>query len=398
MVKFFMAVLMMLNFSVATLNPTVALPENGAAVFLDGRRVATALEQDGDLYLPMREFFCLADAEAAFADNQIEAVLPLRGTLIMQMGQTEGRLDKGEYAATIYAEQPPFIRDDIIYLPLKKKKEKKVMGYNLERRGNAVWLNAPKLYHNLSSDERFTLNLLTGVLYLNGRELCRLDLPSAGEPGSWYPPDKFGIHRTPAGNYLFQAGAMGSGALSFSYQLAAWIPAAGGEVQTCGVHSIIEPMPQPFWQGKNLWLADDDGSICVNERTSEITRFTGEGQWICWWANERYMLLSGLRLYDRKKETLLDLTPLLLTPEVQAEAEEFLQSEWDFPISDSEFEWYWSYLNIGLPMADPVPELHFNYAKGKKLYFSLICNYRQEDSDGLSNVYKEYPLVYKLPK
>ena len=46
MVKFFMAVLMMLNFSVATLNPTVALPENGAAVFLDGRRVATALEQD----------------------------------------------------------------------------------------------------------------------------------------------------------------------------------------------------------------------------------------------------------------------------------------------------------------------------------------------------------------
>ncbi|MCX4265909.1 MAG: hypothetical protein OSJ64_03725, partial [Firmicutes bacterium] len=73
---------MMLNFSVATLNPTVALPENGAAVFLDGRRVATALEQDGDLYLPMWEFFCLADAEAAFADNQIKAVLPLRGTLI----------------------------------------------------------------------------------------------------------------------------------------------------------------------------------------------------------------------------------------------------------------------------------------------------------------------------
>ncbi|MCX4265908.1 MAG: hypothetical protein OSJ64_03720, partial [Firmicutes bacterium] len=100
----------------------------------------------------------------------------------------EGRLDKGEYAATIYAEQPPFIRDDIIYLPLSLAADEKVMGYNLERRGNAVWLNAPKLYHNLSSDERFTLNLLTGVLYLNGRELCRLDLPSAGEPGSWYPP------------------------------------------------------------------------------------------------------------------------------------------------------------------------------------------------------------------
>ena len=96
-------------------------------------------------------------------------------------------------------------------------------------------------------------------------------------------------------------------------------------------------------------------------------------------AVERYMLLGGLRLYDRQKETLLDLTPLLLTPEVKAEAEEFLQSEQDFPISDSEFEWYWSYINIGLPMADPVPELHFNYAKGKKLY-------------------KEYPLVYKLPR
>ncbi len=398
MVKFFMAVLMMLNFSVATLNPTVALPENGAAVFLDGRRVATALEQDGDLYLPMWEFFCLADAEAAFADNQIKAVLPLRGTLIMQMGQTEGRLDKGEYAAEIYAEQPPFSRGGVVYMPLSLAADEMVMGYNLERRGNAVWLNAPKLYHNLSSDERFTLNLLTGVLYLNGCELCRLNLPSAGEPVSWYPPDKFGIHRTPAGNYLFQAGAMGSGALSFSYQLAAWIPAAGGEVQTCCVHSIIEPMPQPFWQGKSLWLADDDGSICVNDSTGEITRFTGEGQWICWWANERYMLLSGLRLYDRKKETLLDLTPLLLTPEVKAEAEEFLQSEWDFPISDSEFEWYWSYLNIGLPMADPVPELHFNYAEGKKLYFSLICNYRKNDNYGLSNVYKEYSLVYKLPK
>ena len=47
MVKFFMAVLMLLNFGVAALNPTLALPEDSVAVFLEGRRVAAALEQDG---------------------------------------------------------------------------------------------------------------------------------------------------------------------------------------------------------------------------------------------------------------------------------------------------------------------------------------------------------------
>lgn len=396
MIRFFLAVLMLLTSGVNAFNPTLAVPEDGAAVFLDGRRVAAALELDGNLYLPAPDFFRLADAEVFCEDNYIKAALPLRGTLTMQVGQTEGRLDKGDYAAGVYAEQPPLLRDNVIYMPLSLAAEEKVMGYAIERTGSAVWLRAPKLYYKLAEDEKFTLNLLNGFLYLNGRELCRLDLPSIDNPGSWYAPDKFGMHRTPAGNYLFQSGSTGSGALSFGYRLAAYVPAAGGEVQTCRVHTVIGTMPEPFWQGDNLWLPDDGGSICVNDRTGEITRFEGDANGICWWANDRYMLLGGLRLYDRKKETALDLTPLLLTPEVKAEAEAFLRASQDYPIDDGEFEWYWSYLNIGLPMADPTPELRFDYAKGKKLYFTLICNYRQADSYGLSNVHKDYQLVYKL--
>lgn len=396
MVKFFMAVLMLLNFGVAALNPTLALPEDSVAVFLEGRRVAAALEQDGNLYLPAQDFFKLAGAEPVLAAGRITADLPLRGAFTMQVGQTEGGIDKGDYTAGVYAEQPPFSREGVIYMPLSLAADEMVMGYNLERRGSAVWLNAPKLHLNLSSDERFTLNLLTGVLYLNGHELCRLALPSIANPHSWYPPDSFGIHKTPAGNYLFQSGAMGSGALSFSYQLAAYIPAAGGEVQTCCAHTIIGSIPQPFWQGNNLWLADDEGSIRVNDYTGEITHFEGEAKGVCRWANERYMLLGNLQLYDCKKEKLLDLTPLLLTPELKAEVEEFLRSTWDYPIDDSEFEWYWSYLNYGLPLADPVPELRFEYAEGKKLYFKLLCHYWQSDGHGLGLATREYPLVYKL--
>ena len=57
MINWFMAVLMLLMSGVSAVNPTIALPENGAAVWLEGRRVATALEQNGELYLPMPEFF-----------------------------------------------------------------------------------------------------------------------------------------------------------------------------------------------------------------------------------------------------------------------------------------------------------------------------------------------------
>lgn len=86
---------MLLNFGVAALNPTLALPEDSVAVFLEGRRVAAALEQDANLYLPAQGFFKLVDVEPVLEDNRITADLPLRGTFTMQVGRRRAALIRG---------------------------------------------------------------------------------------------------------------------------------------------------------------------------------------------------------------------------------------------------------------------------------------------------------------
>ncbi len=251
---------------------------------------------------------------------------------------------------------------------------------------------ARELYVELAGEGRFRLDLSSGSLSLDGRELCMLDLPSIYNPDSWYEPHGFSIQRTPAGNYLFQTGGIGSGALTFGYQITAYVPQSGGRVRTCCASSILEPIPQPFWQGRTLWLPDEETSVAIDDRTGEISELpAGLGGW-CLWADKRYLLLTGLRLYDRKSREVQDLTPLLLTDEVKAKAEAFLQSTQDFDIPADWFDEYWRYLNYGLPLADPVPSLRFNYAEGKKLYFTLFCNYRSGAEGGI----KEYPLVYKF--
>ena len=81
----------------------------------------------------------------------------------------------------------------------------------------------------------------------------------------------------------------------------------------------------------------------------------------------------------------------LVTPEVKAEAEEFLQANNDYEIKAESFELYWQYLSSGMPMGSPTPDFSFSGAEGNELHFKLFCRCWQ-------NVDKEFPLVYQLPE
>ncbi len=225
------------------------------------------------------------------------------------------------------------------------------------------------------------------------------------DSASFYEPFALSVQQTPAGNYLVQVGGIGSGSLSFDYDLNAYVPAAGqsGVVPTYCVHTImIVDLPEPFVQGENIWISDDEiGAVCINDKTGAVTEYKAAeiyqyeyARKYVWWANERFILWgdgASFDLYDKQSGTLQNMEKLLVTPEVKAEAEAFLQANTDYEIKAENFELYWQYLSSGMPMGSPTPDFSFSGAEGNELHFKLFCRCRQ-------NIDKEFLLVYQLPE
>ncbi len=221
---------------------------------------------------------------------------------------------------------------------------------------------------------------------------CRLGVlapliwQDAERGASWQKLDSFTVRPTPAGNYLFVGEGVGSGTLSFHYQLAALVPAAGGEAQTYLAAEIVDPLPEPFWQGDNLWLADEDGPVCINDRTGEAVQYKlyfadQRLGGYCWWADERLLLLGGsggFFCYDRQSEKLLELNSLLLTDELKGQLNELLRANDPRAYPDeSSFDYVWQ--NFGNTLlrgtTDPVPYLNYVSEQDGVFNFELCCHY-----------------------
>ncbi len=379
-------------------------------VYLDGERVTTGLERGGYTYLPLRSMFETVGGAVEWEEKTqtITAYLPDGGILTMQIGsktpevvrEKENSIEHSRYEL----EQAAFISRGITYVPLRFITET-LLQYDLDWRNNAVWLTSPKLKYTLSSGEVFKLDQLTGDFSKNGQLLGKLDLPSLTDSASFYEPFALSVQQTPAGNYLVQVGGIGSGSLSFDYDLNAYVPAAGqsGVVPTYCVHTImIVDLPEPFVQGENIWISDDEiGAVCINDKTGAVTEYKAAeiyqyeyARKYVWWANERFILWgdgASFDLYDKQSGTLQNMEKLLVTPEVKAEAEAFLQANTDYEIKAENFELYWQYLSSGMPMGSPTPDFSFSGAEGNELHFRLFCRCRQ-------NIDKEFLLVYQLPE
>ena len=183
-------------------------------VYLEGERLAaSALEQSGVAYLPMRTIFEALGAEVQWEDDdqRITAALANGSVIYMQVNSPEVRISFADGAGSEFQiENPPFMRRSTVYVPLRFVAEK--TQYQVEWAGNQVRLTAPKL-----SWETYTLNQVNGRLEeQTSGYLGTVDLPSIVAPHGWYPLLDFTVERTAAGNYLFQADGSGSGALSFT--------------------------------------------------------------------------------------------------------------------------------------------------------------------------------------
>ena len=382
----------------------------GVPVYLEGERLAaSALEQDGVAYLPLRTIFEALGAEVQWEEDgqRITAALANGSVMYMQVNRPEVRIAFADGAGSEFQiENPPFMRRGTVYVPLRFVAEE--TQYQVEWVQNQVRLTAPKLRW-----ETYTLNQVNGRLEeQTAGYLGRLDLPSIVAPHSWYPLWDFKVERTAAGNYLFQAGGSGSGALSFTYSLAAFLPAGRPEAaRTCRTHLIMGDLPQPFRLGDNIWLSDEEvGVVCINDRTGEVTEYEAaaifqdeQADALCYWTDGRFLLLDkgGWYLYDVQTGQLRDMAAELLTPELKAEVDRLCLGE---NPSEEERElhekYYWPYLNWTLPMSDPIPAIWFVGAEGRELHFTLHASYWPQPEPGVTmNITStDFPLVYQLPE
>ncbi len=382
-------------------------------VYLEGERVATGLERGGNTYLPLRTMFETVGVQVEWdeAEQKITADLPDGGVLTMKIGSEYAELVRREDKASApdviehsveqsryTLEQRPFVSGGLTYVPLRFITET-VLGYELDWREGAVWLNSPGLTYKSVEGGVYVLNLADGSLRKDGQTLGRLDLPADAGLVQYHQPGAFKVATTPAGNYLLTIDGIGSGALTFEYKLTAFIPAAGGNSATCLVRSYTNTFPEPFWQDNILWLPDDNGSVSIQDATGEISRYEGEANGLCWWTDGRFKLLGSgfdFDLFDSQKQTRVDLSAELITPEVKAEVNAFLRSVDSTPQTDEWLEqYYWGYLGHTLPSADPHPNLFFDREDNGALYFNLSCAYWLPDGSQITH--KVYPLVYQLP-
>lgn len=380
-------------------------------VYLEGERLAAlALEQDGVAYLPMRTIFETLGAEVQWeeAGQLITANLANGSVIYMQVNRPEVRISyAGGAGSEFQIENPPFMRRGQVYVPLRFVAEE--TQYQVEWVQNQVRLTAPKL-----SWETYTLNLANGRLEeQTAGYLGTLDLPSIVAPYSWYPLRSFTVARTAAGNYLFQADGSGSGALSFDYNLAAFLPTGQPEAaRTYRTHLVMGDLPQPFLLDDNIWLSGDNlGVVCINDQTCEVTEYRAadifqaeNANALCYWTDGRFLLLDndgGWYLYDVQSAQLVDMAAELLTPELKAEVDRLCLGE---NPSEEERErhekYYWPYLNWPRPVSRPIPGLWFKGVEGRELHFTLHASYWPEPEPGVTmNITStDFPLVYQLPE
>ena len=414
MKKLFLTMLLLLALTFGAAQSCLAA---NVPVYLDGERVTTGLERGGYTYLPLRTMFETVGAPVEWEEKTqtVTANLPDGGILTMKIGSKNPEVVREEENSVQHSksvehskydlEQAAFISRGVTYVPLRFVAET-LLGYDLEWREGAVWLSSPKLKY-----ENFKLDQLTGDFSRDGQLLGRLDLPSLTDPNNWYEPFDLKVQPTLAGNYLVQVGGIGSGALSFIYTVNAYVPAAGGETHTYCVHTImIVDLPEPFVQGENIWISDDEiGAVCINDKTGAVTEYKAAeiyqneyAKEYVWWANERFILWgdgASFDVYDKQNKTLQNMETLLVTPEVKAEAEAFLQANTDFEIKPEDYELYWRHLSSGMPMSSPTPHFSFSGAEGNELHFTLRCSCRNYSTDGDPvRAVKEIPLVYQLPE
>lgn len=419
MKKVFMAMFLLLTLTMAQ-SALAAVP-----VYLEGERVATAVERGGYTYLPLRTMFETLGADIKWhaADQTIEAdmpanMLPEGGTLCMQVGSLVAGLEFRElfaYSPQYTLEKAPYISKGTVYVPLRFVTED-VMQFDVKWRDGAVYLTAPKLTYEDGSDI-YTLNQYTGELFLaqNGGKaqrlgVCRIPGYFAYQPvGVMY---ELSVSKTEQDNYLVKADGMMHSEPSHWLRWYAWLNAKDGTSYAAYDYADAwEDFPAVATGGGKVLLNNEalnkDRLLIISEVDSQITGFdidqifweqglSAENMlWDCLWTDGRYFLadcLDNYIIYDLDAAQGAVITAQLLSDELKGKVQDLLVAVGYGQSMDN----YWSMLGYKhiLWEFDNVPLLEFLGEANGQLNFNLICNYHDNITD--SRASREYPLSISL--
>ncbi len=407
MKKLFVTILMLAFFAL----PGAAWAAN-APVYLEGERVATALERGGSTYLPLRTMFETVGAQVEWneAEQQITATFADGGVLTMNMddhyarSEYDYKMGDQEYGNpdSPYMEQLPFISRGTCYVPLRFVTES-VLGYDVDWRGGAVYITQPRLEYTQGED-KYILNMATGELWLNGN----LITDKAKVPGyAGYHAQhisNFTVRRTSAGSYLLEGEGTSLGFMIWDLHWSCWISADGSAgLSDCQTSQVGYRLPGIVYCEGQVWLNGYSHNFLIDEASGQVSQVDTRA-WerqvtndeyasgdIRWTDGQRILLgdASGYVLYDMQSQSGQDILPLLLTDEVKAEAAAFLQANSYLQMDNME-EFYWRRLGS---LENPSPKLDFVGAENGRLNFELNCAYYSNDG-GIQ--YQAFPVSLAL--
>lgn len=408
----------------AALLPQAAMAaEPTYPVYLDGQgKIGDAIMRDETTYLPMRQILeALGSTVEWNAESNTVYATEADGT-VLEM-PLEGEFSTLHFSetsrSTFYTADKHLELNGRVYLPVRFIAD--IMAYEVAWSGaeRAVHIDYPKVTHEAADGSVYTLNLLNGqmVLSQNGEEkvLGVLDVISRRgfSQGDIYSLD---VTLTDAGNYLVSGGGIYHGALTNRLKLCGWMPKDGGESYTTYNISVLNDLPEVLLTDGQVWLPGEGFVLRINEATGECTEYDiadiyGEEYSTnsCYWTDGHYMLLGDgaeFDVYDIENGMLINMQEELVTPELVAEINAFLQETDPDHFAFGKYggrsylEQYWEWFGytMALLVLDAVPYMEFVKAEDGVLHFDLICCYYHQTDGAISMERKVYPLTWDIPE
>ena len=369
-----------------------------APVYLEGERVATALERDGYTYLPLRTMFETVGASVEWLEpeQKIVATFADGGILTLQVGELMGQTTfPVKFAGRDYLyeighcmEKAPFVENGVTYVPLRFVTAS-ALNYEVAWENGAV-----QLKHRRSTcadaENRYAFDVANGDFSVNGQILAAgIASPAQGGCNPIYHSYNLKVTRTTGGNYLLTDYCRLPLKPDESYTLRwyAWV-SADGQKSFADYASALNDMhlPQAMQQDGRIIFAGQHGIWQIDEAAATAEYLSTAEQLAAnsLWTDGRYYLLkcfSQYVVYDTKTTTYTNLSYKVINPVGQE-----LQIDWSVALNYDIFSKYLTTAE-NRNSADNLPYLAFTGEENHMLQFDLHLS----DTQVL-------PLIYSLPE
>lgn len=383
--------------------PAAALAAN-VPVYLEGERVATAVERGENYYMPLRPMLEHFGYQPKWDDKEqmLSAVIKDEEILYVWPGRRDYEIDCSKSSGGYHIMQgidgvpAALLIGGQVYMECYYVSCFLPLDYTVAEDGSAI--NYTYYYpHVAGVDEetwqRLDLATHTGQVLLEGTELATLKLPiydtSNGET------QFVGLH-TPGGNYLVRYSYDGwrireenfyEKTLKSNY----FINMGTGKVYQANAVDYTGWADLVFFSSPagEIWLSGDEGIWRLEDKPGagakvELLQLLPKVQALglplqqayCYWTDGRYMLLGDgyyFAFYDSQENKGLDLQPLLLSDGSAELLNQFLLKSAPQVYNEAELSAFWQRIRLPENTDDEVsrPWLHYDHCTEGVFYFEL---------------------------